>query len=215
MDNILARLLHLRTNDAHEDALRIMLELGIQAVDAEEGSLLILDRPTQELVFVMSAGDMLTESALKGQRVAMGEGLTGMAAQTGEAQVGSPASGSVQHPTHHEQKSPTRLIAAPMRAGKDVVGVLTAATYAPGRQFSADQVRMFERVATLAGIVVAERMRSRFGDDQLFGTSGAGASREDLARELGEVTQRIARGDEARLRTLLTLLLQIERLGAG
>lgn len=163
MDNIFARLLHLRTDDAHEDALRIMLELGIEAVDAEEGSLLILDRPTQNLVFVMTAGDMLSESALKGQRVAMGEGLTGMAAQTGDVQVGSPASASVRQPTHHGQKSPTQLIAAPMRAGKDLVGVLTAATYAPGRQFSADQVRMFERVATLAGIVVPEWQRLRFG----------------------------------------------------
>lgn len=163
MDKIFARLLHLRTDDAHEDALRIMLELGIQAVDAEEGSLLILDRPTQCLVFVMTAGDMLSESALKGQHVAMGEGLTGMAARTGEVQVGAPAGASVQHAMHHGQKPPTQLIAAPMRAGKDLVGVLTAATYAPGRQFSTDQARMFERVATLAGLVIPEWQRLRSG----------------------------------------------------
>ena len=216
MERILARLLHLRTDDVHEDALHIMLELGVRAVNTDEGSLLLLDRPTQDLVFVLTAGDMLSESALKGQRVAMGEGLTGMAAQTGEVQVGLPASVSVEHPTHHRHEPPTQLIAAPMRAGKDVVGVLTAAAYAPRRQFSTNQVRMFERVATLAGIVVAEWQRSRFGDDQLHRTSraSAGTSREDPALQLAELTQRIARGDEARLRALITLLQQIERLGA-
>jgi len=44
-----------------------------------------------------------------------------------------------------------------------LVGVLTAATYAPGRQFSTDQVRMFERVATLAGLVIPEWQRLRTG----------------------------------------------------
>jgi GAF domain-containing protein len=161
LDSALASVLDSPIDDAYDDAIRIAMELGIHTVDAEEGSLLVLEESTRQLVFEMTAGDMLSESTLRGQHVAVGQGLSGLAALTGEIQVGAPANASVRHPEHRNELLPSYLIAAPMFAGKHLVGVLTAATYRPRQKFSADQIRIFGRVAALAGIVVAERLRNR------------------------------------------------------
>jgi hypothetical protein len=163
------------------DALRIILELGVQAVGVQEGSVLILDAPAQELVFLMTGGDILSEGTLKGQRVRVGDGLTGMAARTGEIQVGVPAYRAVHQPAHHNYKPPTQIIAAPMAAEKSIVGVLTAASYVPGCRFSNDEVRMFQRIAALAGIVVAERKHSWSGDGPLFGLPAACTGSQEVA----------------------------------
>jgi GAF domain-containing protein len=108
-------------------------------------------------VFFMTAGDMLSELNLRGQRVPLGHGLTGLAAHSRQTQVGVPTYHSVQQAEHHKLESPQYLIAAPMLVGKRLAGVLTAATYNPEKQFSAEEVRLFERIAILAGVVLTRR----------------------------------------------------------
>lgn len=179
MNNTFARLMGSASEDRHIDALRIVLEMGIHSVDVEEGSLLIHDTLTQDLVFLMTGGDMLSESTLKGQRVRIGEGLTGLAAKTGAVQVGAPVLKTVSQPAHHQYKAPTQIIAAPMFAADAVIGVLTAASYVPERRFSKDEAVLFERMASLAGLIVAQRRQSRSGDEPLYGlTTPRAGSRE-------------------------------------
>lgn len=214
MDNRLAGVLDLQTEQAHEDALRVALELGIGSVGADEGSLLGFDESTGDLVFVMTAGDMLSESVLRGQHVPVGQGLTGLAALTGEVQVGVPTDPSVLQPEHRDGTSPRFLIAAPMFAGKQLVGVLTAATYSPGHRFSEDQTRTFGRIAALAGIVVAERRRTRDGAELRASASVTGTADPGLSLQVAETLQRLTRGDDSRLRVLLQLMQQIEYLAA-
>lgn len=160
MDAFLSRLQQVSSEDPHEDALRIALELGIRAVSADEGSMLALDEAAHDLVFLMTAGDMLSELTLRGQRAPIGHGLTGLAVQSRRTQTGAPVYQSVQQPEHHKLESPRYLVAAPMLVGMRLAGVLTAATYDLERQFSAEQIRLFERIATLAGIVLLERQQT-------------------------------------------------------
>ena len=212
MDNRLASLLDLPAVDAQEDALRIAIELGIHTAGAEEGSLLVMDESSGDLVFVMTAGDMLSESVLRGQHVPMGQGLTGQAALTGEVQVGAPTHPSVLQPEHHDAKSPNYLIAAPMFAGEQLIGVLTAATYRVESRFSDDQIRMFGRIAALAAIIVAEGRRAKAFENLHSGASLTGITDESLDRQVAEALRRLTRGDESRLRVLLQLLEQVGRL---
>jgi GAF domain-containing protein len=212
MDSRIASLLDLPTEGAHSDALRIALELGISTVGAEEGSLLVLDDSSGDLVFLMTAGDMLSESVLKGQRVPVGQGLTGRAASTGEIQVGVPTHASVLQSEHRNEKSPSRLIAAPMFAGKQLTGVLTAATYQPEHQFLEEQIRVFGRIAALAGIVVAERRRILSFESLHAGAPLGATADEKLNRQFAETIWRLTQGDDSRLRSLLQLLEKVERL---
>ena len=158
IENLIERALYASGNSG-ETLLRLVVELGIHAISAEEGSLLLLDGPTKELVFAMTAGDLMSESALKGQRVPVGEGVTGLAASTRKVQVGVPASRAVRHPEHYAGRAPSFLIAAPMLADDELVGVLTAARYAADKPFADEDQRLFARIAELAGAVVPRACR--------------------------------------------------------
>lgn len=207
-------LLRLPTNDLREDALRLSVELGIQTVDADEGSLLVLDERSQELVFALTVGDKQSESILVGQRVPMGKGLTGLAALTGEVQVGTPTYASVQQAEHRLESGPRYLIAAPMFANDRLVGILTAASFRHERQFSPEDVRLFGRVAALAGIVVAEGQREKIQMDTLDNNFVAESEIETVQHQLADTLSRIAQGDISRLRAMLQILNQVEFLAA-
>lgn len=205
-------LLKLPSNNMREDALRLAVELGVQTVDADEGSLLVLDESTRELVFAMTVGDNRSETVLVGQRVPMGQGLTGLAALTGEVQVGVPSYAAIQQSSHRDDSGPRYLIAAPMFAHDRLVGILTAASFRHERQFSPEDVRLFGRVAALAGIVVAEGQREKTQMDMRDNSFVAKDETDLLQQELAEVLRQLVQGDTSRMRTVLQMLKQIAAL---
>lgn len=205
-------LLKLPPNDMREDSLRLSIELGVQVLGADEGSLLVLDENTRELVFAMTVGDKQSESTLIGQRVPMGQGITGLAALTGEVQVGMPSYGTIRQASHREERGPNYLIAAPMFANERLVGVLTAASFRRERQFGMEHTRLFGRVAALAGIVVAEGQRDKIQMDLRGNGLVAEGDYEVLQHELAELLHRIIQGDQSRLSSVLQMLKQLECL---
>lgn len=200
-------------DDGRDDALRLALELGIQCVDADEGSLLVLDEATQELVFALTIGDQESSEALKGQRVPVGSGLTGLAALTGEVQVGTPRYQAVKQAGHREEAGLRYLIAAPMYSRERLVGVITAASFRHETQFSAAHAQLFGRVAALAGIVVAEGQLTQQLRDAQANRSVARTPYEALQQDVAQALQRLV-SDEASARSLLVLLQQVEALAS-
>jgi GAF domain-containing protein len=93
---------------------------------------------------------------LAGQRVPLGEGLAGLAAVTHEVQIGSPTYAGVVQAQRGETPpgQPTSLIAAPVLARDELVGVITAVTFAPGRRFSAQDALLYARAAAVAGRLI-------------------------------------------------------------
>ncbi len=51
-----------------DDLLRLSLEIGVGMMNADEGSLLLLDRVKEELEFMMTLGSKESGKELKGQR---------------------------------------------------------------------------------------------------------------------------------------------------
>lgn len=198
-------------SDGREDALRLALELGIQCVDADEGSLLVLDEPTQELVFALTVGDEASARALRGQRVPVGSGLTGLAAMTGEVQVGTPSYTAVQQSAHRGSTAPRYLIAAPMYSRERLVGVLTAASFRHESQFSAAHVQLFGRIAALAGIVVAEGQLSQQLRQTVAEQALAASPLESLQREVANALQPFL-ADEKGARAVLAIVRQLSVL---
>ena len=64
------------------EILRLLIQTGAQIVDAEEGSLLVVDEESDDLRFAMTVGSEESEAKLLGQRVPLGKGITGLAATT-------------------------------------------------------------------------------------------------------------------------------------
>jgi len=136
--------------DLDLDLLRVLIELGAQVVDASEGSLLVYEPATNDLVFTMTVGG----TGLIGQRLALGQGLTGLAAVTREVQIGAPTYGGVA-----QEKGPEAVIAAPMLIGDELIGVITAVSFAPGKRFTARDGDLYGRLAAVAGVVVDQKRR--------------------------------------------------------
>jgi GAF domain-containing protein len=137
--------------------LRLLIELGAQVVGAEEGSLLVLDEKKQELVFAMTIGSRSSEKVLIGERVPLGKGITGLAAQTHEVQIGAPTYRTRQARGHTAAASqPQAVLAAPMLTSDRLIGVLTAVSFAPDKRFTSADATLYGRIAAVAGVVVSQ-----------------------------------------------------------
>ena len=79
---LMSRYLGLMPATGEDQVLRLIVETGVRAVGADEGSLLVYDPETNDLTFVMTYGNAESESILVGQRVPFGQGLAGLAAET-------------------------------------------------------------------------------------------------------------------------------------
>lgn len=169
----LATCLSISPQSPEEAVLRLLIELGTQVVGAEEGSLLVLDEPAGDLVFAMTVGSKTSELALAGQRVPLGQGITGLAAATREVQLGAPTFSQVQQARERgESEGPQSVIAAPMIVGESVVGVITAVTFAQGKRFGSRDAELYGKLAAVAGVVVQQRLRL----NALQGSGGEQAS---------------------------------------
>jgi len=158
--------------------LRLLIETGVQIVDAEEGSLLVVDEEGDDLRFAMTVGNEEAEKNLLGQRVPLGKGITGLAASTHEVQIGAPTFKDVKQ---LEQRSagPEAVIAAPMLIGDNLVGVITAVSFKKGKRFTSNDALLYARFASIAAIVVDQRRRLKIQ------TQTAGAE-EEQAKVFGE-----------------------------
>jgi GAF domain-containing protein len=146
-----------RSREDH--VLRLVVQSLIQAIGADEGSLLVAE-PGGELRFVMTVGDAASEQKLLGQTVPVGKGITGLAAQSRQVQVGAPTFRDVAQ-TDKKSAGPEAVLAAPMLIDDTVVGVVTAVSFAPGRRFDAHAARLAGTLATVAAVIVDQAMEAK------------------------------------------------------
>jgi GAF domain-containing protein len=146
---------------AEGNALRLLLETGIHLIDADEGSLLAYDPARRVLRFAMTAGNRNAERALLGQAVPVGKGLSGLAAATGEVQIGAPTYHDIAQTRRRrgEPDEPEAVIAAPIMAGETLLGVITAVSFRDGRRFSHDDGKLMGRFGAIAGLVLDQHRR--------------------------------------------------------
>jgi GAF domain-containing protein len=162
---ILAAYYGVAAQSSEASVLRLIVELGAQVVGADEGSLLVLDAGARELVFAMTVGSNISEATLVGQRVPLGQGLTGLAAATGEVQIGAPTFAGVKQAKERApaDEGPEAVLAAPMLVGERLIGVITAVSFQPGRRFDSEHGQLYGRLATVAALVVDQHRRLQGG----------------------------------------------------
>jgi GAF domain-containing protein len=188
VDTALETVLSIGTQSPEAAVLRLLVELGLQVVDADEGSLLVLDPDAQELVFSMVVG--AEDSALVGRRLPVGKGLTGLAAVTREVQIGAPT-----YVVGQESKGgagPQAVIAAPMLVRDECVGVITAVSFRDGRRFQSADARLYGKLAAVAGVIVQQRrgLDAAARDQGALSDRGADSSERRIARSLLKISQR-------------------------
>lgn len=194
--------------------LGLLIELGAQFVGAEEGSLLVRDEEANELVFARVVGPETSQEALLGQRVPLGKGIVGLAAQTGEVQIGAPT-----FPTRQAEQcqtiegSPKAVLAAPMMADDHLVGVITAVSFDPAKRFSSADAMLYGRIAAVAGVVVSmHRKLAMIEAMQQEAAAPELTEEERLERDIAEAVGRLTRQTADHKKVVLGLLSNIEAL---
>lgn len=159
--SLLAAFLGVLPSSSEETVLRLLIETGAMVVGADEGSLLVLDPECECLRFAMTIGSEESQQALLGQKVPLGEGITGLAAETLEVQIGAPTYLNVEQTKERggAKGAPEAVMAAPMLVGETLVGVITAVSFAKSKRFSSKDASLYANFAAIAGLVVDQGRR--------------------------------------------------------
>lgn len=154
--DLMRRYLGVQPRTGEDQVLRLTVETGVRAVGADEGSLLVYDPEANDLTFVMTYGNAASEAALIGQRVPIGQSLLGLAAETGEVQIGAPRyKDAAQSQVMEGVKA---VLAAPMMVGDRLIGVITAISNKDAKRFSMEDAELYACLATIAALVVNQAL---------------------------------------------------------
>jgi GAF domain-containing protein len=147
-----------------------------------------------------------------GQRVPIGEGITGLAARTHEVQIGAPLYDGVRQAERGEAPAgdPRSVIAAPMLVDDVLVGVITAVSFDPALRFRQEHATLYARAAAVAAVVVDQHRRL----EALEAGAAAQEDREGLEERVIEGVRRLVRRRE-QLPELARLVAALEALTAG
>lgn len=213
-DAPLSRYLGVFAHTPEERVLRLLVQLGVDIVNADEGSLLVLDEERRELVFAMTIGSSGSEAALIGQRVPIGKGVTGLAALSLEVQIGAPVFKDVLQAYHAPQDGPASVIAAPMLAHDTLVGVLTAVSFRSELRFGGRDAKIYAAFGSIAGIIIEQRRRLARLEayDASPDTAAPLGKRERDEQAVVDSLRRILTTQPDRLTHVVSLLANVERL---
>ncbi len=173
--------------------LEAILETGlVKALDvmrAAAGAISLVDEETGELVVAATRGWRAGGLQI-GTRIPAGEGLLGRVAATGEITTTDDVSPDLHAAVEaFREEGVQAMMLAPMRARGQVVGVLSAMTYA-ARTFTAEEIDVLSAIGGMFGVAVEnarlfEEVRSNLTQLAYFNeVGGALTSSLDLDRVL-------------------------------
>jgi transcriptional regulator with GAF, ATPase, and Fis domain len=211
IEALMRRYLSIPSASEAENTVRMVIRMGLLVTDAEEGSLLVLDEQTNELCFVMTVGNSASEKALRGQRVPVGKGITGLAAATLEVQIGAPTYKDIHQAARADGSAadPEAVMAAPMMVGERLVGVITAASFSKGKHFHTRDATLFGGFGALAGVLIGQ-LRQLSATKQEAGVEPVleQGPQFEIARSIARISEV---GPHA-MEDLVVLLANLERL---
>ncbi len=148
-----------------QDLLEGVLARGMAIVDADSGSLMLRRRGTDLLEVVAPSG--ATTGASRGHVVRFGEGIAGRVAANGRSVL---VTGDSQMLVH--SMSPGRdissAVSVPLQRAGEILGVLNLNISDSGRRLTGEDVRLIERYAHMAAVVIENARKHRATERAMF-----------------------------------------------
>ncbi len=167
--------------------LEQVLDNAIRAINARDGSILVPDDRTMDLVFVMVRGDE-PHTELVGRRLPAREGIAGWVARHRRATIVNNAAAddrfypALDRVTHYRTQS---VLAAPLIGGDRVLGVVELVNKRDGRFFSVGNQTLLNLMCRFAGELLYSLVR-----DLDLGEAGAAVHAERArANRAGPILQ--------------------------
>jgi signal transduction histidine kinase len=148
-----ARAASLQSSAGFEGALDAILSAALGLLNAEEGSIQLIDRPTLTLVIAASRG---LETPVRDEVVGMGQGIAGTVAVTGQPLLLAGAVDISRFAGHiPKDRKIFSAICVPLRAGGVTIGVLSADRMTPGMEFGERDLKVAQLFAETAALSIA------------------------------------------------------------
>jgi PAS domain S-box-containing protein len=136
-----------------------ILEVAMEVLAADTGSVMLLDREKKELKISAAVG--IPEEVRETHMVKVGEGISGWVAKTGEPLL---LTAELEHETRFRSLAPkkeiTTAICAPLRMEEEILGVLNLNKIKPGTPFRKEDLDLLVTLANFSAIVL-EKARLR------------------------------------------------------
>lgn len=137
------------------DLLGQMLRDAMELIRAKDGSVLVLDPLTQELAFLLTAGEV-PEDALLGQRIPAGQGVAGWVAASRRPVIVNNSTEDARFYPDIDQAfefQTESILAVPIVGGGDVLGVIEVLNKKHGQRFSQGDKSLLMLLARVSGEV--------------------------------------------------------------
>lgn len=137
--------------------LERVLQLSLDSISAEDGSLLLLDNETDELAFVVVIGN--AEDDLTGYRIPSGVGIAGWVAKHNKSAIIPNVNldprfyPAVDQTFEFRTKS---LLCTPIRHDGQVLGVIQALNKVDGDEFNKNDLSLLRVVAQLVALAIVK-----------------------------------------------------------
>jgi len=141
----------------YDTLLKDILEKSAHLLRAEQGSLMLLDHQTDELLFSARKGFF---EGLSGQlRIRSGEGIAGRVAEFGETMLVKDLEYDHRTMQKNRQNYKTRsFVSVPLKVNNRIIGVLNLSDKTTGEVFNEDDLITIQSFATNAAIVMDRTM---------------------------------------------------------
>jgi HD-GYP domain-containing protein (c-di-GMP phosphodiesterase class II) len=149
------------------------IEAATRLLNADAGSLLLVDHEKGELYFEVATGEK--GGKLKEMRLKIGEGIAGWVAQTGEAAIVDNVLEDVRFCSIADRISDYQthsLLAVPVRIGRRVIGVLQAVNKKDGT-FNSEDCDLLASLAHQVGPAIENSQMYAMTRDTFYGVSMA------------------------------------------
>ncbi|GAB4569590.1 MAG: hypothetical protein Kow0077_02320 [Anaerolineae bacterium] len=171
----------------NERLLQLITESAVEILEAEAGSLLLVDQETQELEFKVATGSQGRH--LVGRRLPPGTGLAGTVATRGEPVIVNDTSRDPRWYSGLDddgQFHTSTLIAAPLNGNAGVIGVLEVINKRDGGVFVDDDKQLLVAFAGQAAIAIENARLFQMTDQQLAARVEELDTMQRIDRELNE-----------------------------
>jgi GAF domain-containing protein len=141
----------------HSNLLRMIVESATEIIEAQAGSLFLIDERDQSLVFEVAIGQQ--SDVVKHFRVPLGQGIAGLVAVTGQPMAISNAQQDARHATDIAQAAgylPDSILCVPLIANDEVIGVLELLDKVDGSSFRPRDMEMLGLFADIAAVAIQQ-----------------------------------------------------------
>jgi GAF domain-containing protein len=140
---------------AHSRLLRLIVATAARVIDAQYGSLFLVDQETEELVFEVSLREDVSE--LREHRVPLGHGIAGLVAATGQPMAIADAAQNPLHAVDLAQRlgyQPSSILCVPLIHNDEVIGVLELLDKVGAHSFNTEDMARLSLFAEQAATAI-------------------------------------------------------------